>query len=107
MVTQVLAKSEVGEYGRLWESAAARKRSGDAAGRLGSGTLGVSPSMVSPLAPLPAAPPAAGDGREGAGVAADEDRFACDVHADWFKETCMVLKTSRAMALVSRYGRGA
>ena len=111
MVTQVLAKSEVGEYGRLWEaqeSGAATTTaffgadalgvlSGPSAERLGRG------KRVPATASSPSAAAAAGGVDGGGRSGAVEDRFAEDIHVDWFKETCMVLKTSRAMAMVSRY----
>ena len=69
LVTQVLAKSEIGEYGRLWERAA------DDTG-VSRSTSDVDETARSALA-----------------------RWA---HPTWFRETCMVLKTSKAMAQATR-----
>jgi hypothetical protein len=72
LVTQVLAKSEIGEYGRLWEREGEDGSVWDADGVGSEGAVSLS-SML-----------------------------ARWVHPKWFRETCMVLKTSKAMAQATR-----
>jgi hypothetical protein len=64
----VLAKSEIGEYGRLWES---------------DGTLGSDEDAATARGVVDAI-------------------LGRSVHGKWYRESCMVLKTSKAMAQATR-----
>jgi hypothetical protein len=85
VVTHVLAKSEIGEYGRLWEAEA--EVGADSGGGSGGGGGGSSSS---------------GGGHAPATVLAAQDA-ARAVHPTWVREACMVLKTSTAMAQATRF----
>lgn len=107
MTAQVLEKTEVGEYGRLWEQRPGDGSTQDRAGMFNFSALleysvvDRSESSAATSTQADTAGSIAGNG--GVGVSNTDQSTAHLVNESWFKDSCMVLDTQTAMAYTQNF----